>query len=122
MALDKVSCAVCVFAFDILYLNGRSLLHLTLAERRVQLRAAFNEVDDAFKFVTEISTGDAGAIEDFLETAVLDNCEGLMVKSLDTAAATYIPDKRSREWLKVSGVGCRVQGVGCRVWGVGCWV
>ena len=101
VALDKVSCAVCVFAFDLLYLNGRSLLHLTLAERRAQLRGAFNEVEDAFKFVTEISTGDAGAIEDFLETAVLDNCEGLMIKSLDTAASSYVPDKRSREWLKV---------------------
>jgi len=98
---DAVSVAVCLFAFDLLFLNGRSLLDETLAERRRQLMSAFQEVEGAFKFVTHINTAEAGEIEDFLETAVLDNCEGLMIKSLVTAASTYIPDKRSREWLKV---------------------
>ena len=51
--------------------------------------------------MTHINTAEAGEIEDFLETAVLDNCEGLMIKSLETSASCYVPDKRSREWLKV---------------------
>ena len=53
------------------------------------------QVEGSFKFVTHINTAEAGEIEDFLETAVLDNCEGLMIKSLDTPNAIYVPDKRS---------------------------
>jgi len=52
------------------------------------------QVEGSFKFVTHINTAEAGEIEDFLETAVLDNCEGLMIKSLDTPNAIYVPDKR----------------------------
>ena len=36
---------MCLFAFDLLYLNGRSLLDLTLAERRRLLLSAFQEVE-----------------------------------------------------------------------------
>ena len=75
VALDKLTCSVCVFAFDLLYLNGESLLAETLAQRRKKLVAAFQESPGAFQFVTHINTEEAGTIEDFLETAVLDNCE-----------------------------------------------
>jgi hypothetical protein len=34
-------------------------------------------------------------------SAVQDACEGLMVKSLHGKESAYVPDKRSREWLKV---------------------
>ena len=40
----QVSVTVCVYAFDVLYLNGQSLLDLTLAARRKLLTSAFQEV------------------------------------------------------------------------------
>jgi DNA ligase-1 len=39
-----------VFAFDLLYLNGESLLHQTLAERRKKLVSSFQQVDAAFRY------------------------------------------------------------------------
>ena len=141
VAVDKLTCSVCVFAFDLLYLNGESLLAETLAQRRRKLVEAFQESPGSFQFVTHINTEEAGTIEDFLETAVLDNCEvcacvsacahvaacaylracihtrayahqGLMIKSLNTPGSCYVPDKRSREWLKVKKV-CWICPLGC---------
>ena len=36
--------SVCIFVFDLLFFNGRSLLHLPLAERRHQLESHFSPV------------------------------------------------------------------------------
>lgn len=39
---------VCVFAFDLLYLNGQPLVKRPLAERRELLRTHFNEVEGTY--------------------------------------------------------------------------
>jgi ATP-dependent DNA ligase len=47
---------------------------------------------------------DATSIEEiqtFLEEAVKDSCEGLMVKMLSGEGSSYEPSKRSMNWLKV---------------------
>jgi DNA ligase 1 len=94
---------VIVQAFDLMYLNGKSLLNLTLSERRDVLKANFGPVESKFQFATSLDhkeDGDTTVLEDFLDAAVKGQCEGLMVKTLDGNAA-YEPSKRSLNWLKL---------------------
>eukprot|EP00904_Undaria_pinnatifida_P000403 jgi/Undpi1/10363/HiC_scaffold_29.g12813.m1 len=98
-----VKVKVIVEAFDILYLNGKSLLQHPLQERRKALRSTFKEVDGRFRFATFMDhkeDGDTGPIEEFLSEAVKGNCEGLMVKTLNDNSS-YEPSKRSLNWLKL---------------------
>ncbi|CBN75600.1 conserved unknown protein [Ectocarpus siliculosus] len=100
---EDVKVKVIVEAFDMLYLNGQSLLQKPLKQRRRLLRSTFKEVDGRFRFATFMDhkeDGDTGPIEEFLSEAVKGNCEGLMVKTL-TANSSYEPSKRSLNWLKL---------------------
>ena len=93
---------VCVFAFDLLYLNGEPLLHLSLAERRENLFASklFEEHLPEFRFVQHEDCHTTEAVETFFQKALDDGCEGLMIKTL-TKNAEYVPSKRSHSWLKL---------------------
>ena len=94
---------VIVEAFDLMYLNGKSLLNATLAERRKLMKENFRPVEGKFQFATALDhkeDGDTAMLEEFLDTAVKGQCEGLMVKTLDVNAA-YEPSKRSLNWLKL---------------------
>jgi DNA ligase-1 len=42
VSLDSIKVDVCIFAFDCLYLNGRTLLREPLTERRAALHSALN--------------------------------------------------------------------------------
>ncbi|KAF9996618.1 hypothetical protein BGZ79_009653 [Entomortierella chlamydospora] len=107
---EDIKVQVCIFAFDLLYLNGESLLREPLARRRELLTEHFNEVDGEFAFAKSMNSTQIEDIQTFLDQSVADNCEGLMVKTLNGDEASYEPSKRSRNWLKVkkdylSGVG-----------------
>jgi len=94
---------VIVQAFDLMYLNGKSLLGKTLDERRALMKKHFQPVEHKFQFATSLDhkeDGDTTILEEFLETAVKSQCEGLMVKTLEENAL-YEPSKRSLNWLKL---------------------
>jgi DNA ligase 1 len=93
-------------AFDLLYLNGSSLVKLPLAERRRLLHSAFNVVPGRFQFAVSSESSDVEEIATFLNESVKGGCEGLMVKVLDGDDAVYEPSKRSQHWLKVSRAVC----------------
>ena len=106
---DDIKVKVCIYAFDILYHNGESVLKKTLAERRALLYSAFNVLDHRFKFATNMDPQTEEEIADMLNQAVHSKTEGLMVKSLDSNSS-YEPSKRSLNWLKlkkdyISGMG-----------------
>ena len=101
---ESAKVAVIVQAFDLMYLNGKSLLNHSLAQRRELLRKNFTAVDGKFQFATSLDhsteDGDMSQIESFLDAAVKGQCEGLMVKTLDDNA-DYEPSRRSLNWLKL---------------------
>ncbi|MCJ1320653.1 hypothetical protein MMC15_005993 [Xylographa vitiligo] len=108
--VEDVKVKVCVFAFDMLFYNGESIVHNSLRERREILKGAFEEVEGEFRFAQYGDTSELDEIQTLLEESVKASCEGLMIKMLDSEESGYEPSKRSRNWLKVkkdylSGIG-----------------
>jgi DNA ligase-1 len=120
--VEDIQVRVCLFAFDLLYLNGevsvhatccftvelllidrtQPLLHRNLSERRELLRQHFAPVDFEFQFAKSSEGEKTEDIQAFLDESVKDGCEGLMVKMLESEASYYEPSRRSVNWLKVS--------------------
>ena len=74
---------VIIQAFDLMYLNGQSLLHRTLTDRRALLHQHFRIVPGKFQFahcLDHVENGDAIILEFFLENAIEAKCEGFMVR------------------------------------------
>ncbi|KAK9454921.1 hypothetical protein V1511DRAFT_375659 [Dipodascopsis uninucleata] len=120
VSLHSLSVNVCLFVFDLMYLNGTSLLDRPLRKRRELLRTTFATVSNKFEFVASIDAraSDTDAISAQFRAAIDNKCEGIMVKILDTFTSnlllpsttssrrsilpsTYAPDKRLESWLKV---------------------
>ncbi|KAI0348086.1 ATP-dependent DNA ligase [Trametopsis cervina] len=99
--VEDIQVRVCLFAFDLLYLNGESLLQKPLVERRELLRQHFKPVAGEFDFAKSSDCDTTEEIQTFLEESVKDGCEGLMVKMLESEASYYEPSRRSVNWLKL---------------------
>lgn len=95
---DEITVQVCLFAFDLIFLNGKSYLNEPFATRRSQLHKHFTVKEGEFHFANHKDTNDFEDIQEFMTLAMNSSCEGLMVKSLEVDAG-YVPNKRN--WLKV---------------------
>ncbi|KAF8682816.1 DNA ligase [Rhizoctonia solani] len=131
VSLKDVKATVCVYAFDLMYLNGEGegqvLLDKAFRERRRLLRERFPPLTPEDPFCSRLAHAESvesedgrEAVEEFWERAVASQCEGLMIK-LDSGEvfettekdggpskrrkkplpATYEPDKRTSAWLKL---------------------
>ncbi|RMJ27433.1 hypothetical protein PHISP_01689 [Aspergillus sp. HF37] len=83
--IGDVKVNVCLFAFDLMYLNGEPLLDRPFRERRELLRGLFVELPNRFTWVKNLdatSTGSESVLE-FFKSATDSKCEGIMVKVLD---------------------------------------
>ena len=100
-AAESAKVQVIVQAFDLMYLNGKSLLNAKLSERRSLMLKHFLPVENKFQYAKSldfVEDGDTTELEKFLDAAVVGKCEGLMVKTLDDV---YEPSRRSLNWLKL---------------------
>jgi DNA ligase-1 len=83
-------------AFDLLYLDGRTLIEDPLRERRRLLEAL--ELPPPFMLAYLISARSPGELDQLFTAARERNNEGLMVKDPNTP---YTPGRRGLGWLKL---------------------
>ena len=98
--LANIEVKVCIFPFDIMYLNGENLINKSLYERRQILFDVVKEVPGRLQFVEYKNVSLFEDIESLLLESVKIGCEGLMVKTLHDNAC-YEPARRSLNWLKL---------------------
>jgi DNA ligase 1 len=84
--------------FDILYLNGVSLVDLPFAERRALLEKTVVPLDDRCKPSEFKILGDAEAVSAFFTQSINEGHEGLMAKDV---GAAYSPGIRGRKMVKL---------------------
>jgi DNA ligase-1 len=83
--------------FDILYLNGKTLVDIPYQERWTALGKAAEKLNVVRRLIPKtIEEGEA-----FAEAAYRDGHEGVMAKDLDSA---YTPGVRGKAWLKLKHV------------------
>jgi DNA ligase-1 len=88
-----------VFIFDLLYLNGTSLLDKDHKTRRDILREIFSHYkEDNVQVIEEKKITTAKQLEDYFNENIASGLEGLVVKRED---ARYIPGKRNFNWIKL---------------------
>jgi len=61
---------VCIYAFDLLYINGESLVSQPLRHRRDVLRSSFPQVEGEFMFASSLVTNDTEGVAEFLEESI----------------------------------------------------
>ena len=85
VAIHEIKVEVCLFAFDLMYLNGEELLDRPFRERRSLLRSLFVEIPRKFTWVKNMdaTSADSDAVLEFFKSATDLKCEGIMVKVLD---------------------------------------
>ena len=94
--IDKVMLEVPVrlYLFDLMYLNGESLIDTPYQKRWDLLNKICGD-----EFSTErIVTGEISGAEEFLNSAMESGHEGLMAKSL---TSDYAPGARGKKWFKI---------------------
>jgi DNA ligase-1 len=86
-----------LYLFDLLYLDGESLIDKPYSERRMKLL----ELADGIHPVKNLVTSDAAAAEEFLKEAIRLGHEGLVAKNLN---GSYTPGIRGKKWFKIKQV------------------
>lgn len=85
VVIQSVKIDVCLFAFDLMYLNGEELLSRSFRERRNLLTSLFVEIPHHFTWVKSLdaTSAEVETVSDFFKSALDIKCEGIMVKVLD---------------------------------------
>ncbi len=86
--------------FDIMYLNGRTLIDLRLLERRKVLESCVESSTEDSKSISvdkQVITEDLEVVEKIYREALKAGHEGVMVKNPNSV---YSPGKRGKNWLK----------------------
>jgi bifunctional non-homologous end joining protein LigD len=92
-AMQQGNGAIVYYVFDVLELEGRSLIDLPLEERRAQLAKLINRRNKTVLLSEAFDDGPG-----LLTAAEKERLEGVIAKK---AGSRYEPGRRSRNWLKV---------------------
>jgi DNA ligase-1 len=84
------------FAFDLLLLDGKSLLSTPLAERRTLLTSRLT-ADDSVRIATFIRAQDVNQVEEYFHQAIRQGAEGVVIKGANTL---YQAGHRGWHWIK----------------------
>ncbi|MEM2819831.1 MAG: ATP-dependent DNA ligase, partial [Candidatus Bathyarchaeia archaeon] len=97
--IDRVTKEIPVelYLFDVLYVDGESMIKTPYIERRNRLK----EIAGNIPLTRQIITGDLNEAEAFLKSAIDEGHEGLMAKRLDSP---YTPGVRGKHWFKIKPV------------------
>jgi DNA ligase-1 len=88
-----------VYLFDLLYLNGQSMLESTHQQRRIAMGEIVERVENSDVFLIDekvVSTGKE--LDDYFLQTIGAGLEGLVIKKQD---AVYQPGKRNFNWIKL---------------------
>jgi DNA ligase 1 len=86
-----------LYLFDILYLNGKSLIGKPYIERRKILSQNIGEI----LLTNQMVTNRKSQAQGFLKEAIDAGHEGLMAKKIDSQ---YTPGRRGKRWLKIKTI------------------
>lgn len=82
------------FVFDLLWYEGKSLMDMAFVERHEVLKKILPTNDDRLRISETFHTNGV----EFLKVAASLGLEGIIAKK---GSSAYIPDSRSKEWLKI---------------------
>jgi len=109
--VEDIKVQVCIMPFDCMLCNGSAVVQKDLEARRSHLKSMLKEVPGKVTFAIgrDFDELDEEKIQAFLDESIAGSCEGLMLKTLNDNAS-YLPSKRSLNWLKlkkdyIEGVG-----------------
>ncbi len=97
MQQGKSGTPIVYYLFDLLEVDGESIIDLPIEERRKRLVKLLDKRNKIVRFSESFDDGEA-----LLTAADEQGLEGIMAKRL---ASRYLPGKRSRDWLKIKGHG-----------------
>lgn len=89
---ERIPLTLCLF--DILFLNGESIISKPYTERRQLLAQNAGQI----VLSNQIVTSQLSEAQDYLKEALAAGHEGLMAKKLDSP---YLPGRRGKRWLKI---------------------
>ncbi|MDX6477144.1 MAG: bifunctional non-ous end joining protein LigD, partial [Gaiellaceae bacterium] len=95
--LQQGSGPLVLYAFDLLELDGESLVDLPLIERKRRLRELLDARNTAVRISDDFADGEA-----LLEAAKGQKLEGIISKR---AGSRYAQGRRNRDWLKIKVIG-----------------
>ncbi|MEM4245727.1 MAG: ATP-dependent DNA ligase [Candidatus Bathyarchaeia archaeon] len=87
-----------IFLFDLLYADGVDYTQTPYPERRAALQSIVRE-GDLVAVSQQIVTGDPAELDRYMDQAISEGCEGIVVKSLDQSSI-YKAGARGWTWIK----------------------
>ncbi|KAG5353805.1 hypothetical protein C0989_001922 [Termitomyces sp. Mn162] len=87
-----------VKVFDLLYLNGQSLLDRSTTFRKKNMRSCLKEITGRIEFAVEYKGKTAKDIRERMDEVMAERGEGLVIKH---PLAKYVLNGRNMDWIKV---------------------